>query len=316
MRLALVVNPDATRFAARRRDRVVHLLAARHKLEVLHTTHAGHATELTRRAVVDGVEAVVVMGGDGTVNEVVNGLPGAAVPLGLVGGGKTNVLARGLGLPGDVMKAAARLLELLETGERRLVALGAAGGRRFTFSAGLGLDGAIVREVERRHRAKQLYGDRAYVAAGLMTLLVGYDRDTPHLTLHSDRGPPIRGFFALVGNGDPFTYLGPRPFRPTPEASFEGGLDVLVGQSMATTALARALTMMLSSRPRPAAVPGFPVLHDLDRFSLETDVPLAFQLDGEYLGDHTSIAFEQLPGSLTVIAPARDQPAGSRRRTT
>jgi diacylglycerol kinase family enzyme len=305
MRLALVVNPDATRFAARRRDIVANLLAARHKLEVHHTTHPGHATELTRRAAADGAEAVVVLGGDGTVNEVVNGLPGAAVPLGLVGGGKTNVLVRALGLPTDTAKATVRLLELLERGERRLLALGTAGGRRFTSSAGLGLDGAIVREVERRRRAKQLYGDRAYVAAGLMTLLVGYDRDTAHLTLHAEGLSPVRGFFALVGNGDPFTYLGPRPFRPTPQASFEAGLDVLVGQSMATTALARALTAMLSSRPRSAAIPGFPVLHDLRRFTLEADVPLAFQLDGEYLGDHTSMVLEQLPDALTVIAPAR-----------
>jgi diacylglycerol kinase family enzyme len=308
VRLALVVNPDATRFAARRRDRVVNLLAARHKLDVYHTTHIGHATELTRRAVADGVEAVVVMGGDGTVNEVVNGLPGPAVPLGLVGGGKTSVLSRSLGLPDDVMKATARLLELLESGARRRISLGLAGGRRFTFSSGLGLDGAIVREVERRHRAKQLYGDRAYVAAGLMTLLVGYDRDTPHLTLHAEGEPPVRGFFALVGNGDPFTYLGPRPFRPTPQASFEGGLDVLVGQSMTTMALARALTVMLSSRPRTAAIPRFPVLHDLGRFTLEADVPLAFQLDGEYLGDHTSVAFEHLADALEVVAAGGSAP--------
>jgi diacylglycerol kinase family enzyme len=305
MRLALVVNPNATRFAPRRRDEVVRRLAARHKLEVHHTTHPGHAAELTRRVVADGIEALLVMGGDGTINEVVNGLAGAAVPLGLVGGGKTNVLARALGLPDDTAKATARLLELLESGERRSLALGTAGGRRFTFSAGLGLDGAIVREVERRRRAKQLYGDRAYVAAGLMTLLVGYDRGTPHLTLHAEGRAPLRGFFALIGNGDPFTYLGRRPFRPTPLASFEEGMDVLVGQSMATTALARALTAMLSSRPRSSAIPGFPVLHDLRGFTLEADVPLAFQLDGEYLGDHTSMVFEHLPDSLTVIAPVR-----------
>jgi diacylglycerol kinase family enzyme len=304
MRLALVVNPNATRFAARRRDLAVRQLAARHKLEVYHSTHPGHATELARRAVADGCEAVVVMGGDGTINEVVNGLAGAAVPLGLVGGGKTNVLARALGLPADTAKATARLLELLDSGERRSLSLGTAGGRRFTFSAGLGLDGAIVREVERRHRAKQLYGDRAYVAAGLMTLLVGYDRDTPHLTLHAAGLAPMRGFFALVGNGDPFTYLGPRPFRPTPRARFEEGMDVLVGQSMATMALARALTAMLSSRPRRASIPGFPVLHDQRGFTLEADVPLAFQLDGEYLGDHTSMVFEHLPDALTLIAPS------------
>jgi diacylglycerol kinase family enzyme len=303
MRLALVVNPNATRFAARRRDEVVRLLAARHKLEVHHTTHPGHATELTRRALADGCEALLVMGGDGTINEVVNGLAGAAVPLGLVGGGKTNVLVRALGLPNDTAKAAARLLELLESGERRLLSLGTAGGRRFTFSAGLGLDGAIVREVERRRRAQQLYGDPVWVAAGLKTLFLGYDRENPHLRVHTGAGKAaLTGFFALVSNGDPFTYLGRRPFRPTPLATWEGGLDVLIGQTMSAAAITRALSGMLSPRSR-ASYPKFPVLHDERSFVLESDVPLAFQLDGEYLGDHTRVDFRVEERALVVVAP-------------
>src|SRR6266581_4589581 len=184
MRLLLVVNPGATRFTGRLRDRVVRTLAAEHKVDVRHTAHPGHATELTRQGVADGAEVVVAMGGDGTVNEVVNGLAGSAVPLGLVGGGRANVFARGLGLPGEPVRASARLLELLAAGARRRISLGMADDRRFTFGTGLGLDGAIVREVERRRRAKQLYGDHAYVAAGLKTLLVGYDRNHPHLTVH------------------------------------------------------------------------------------------------------------------------------------
>ena len=108
---------------------------------------------------------------------------------------------------------------------------------------------------------------------------------------------------------DPYTYLRHRPFRPTPEASFEGGLDVLVGQTMSAVRLTRALTGMLSHLPRPA-YPGLPVLHDEEAFTLSSDVPLAFQLDGEYLGDFTTVAFERLEGALTVIAPA---PAAARR---
>jgi len=305
MRVVLVVNPGATRFTGRLRDRVVRALAAEHKVEVYQTSHAGQATELARAAVAGGAEVVAAMGGDGTVNEVVNGLAGTTVPLGLVGGGKTNVFARALGVPGsDTVRATARFLELLAAGSRRRISLGMAGGRRFTFGAGLGLDGAIVREVERRRRAKQLYGDHTYVAAGLKTLLVGYDRDRPHLTVHfDDRRPAMSGFFALVGNGDPYTYLGPRPFRPTPQASYELGLDILVAQSMSGLAITRAITGMLSPRPRPT-YPSFPVLHDQHGFRLESDIPLAFQLDGEYLGDRTSVAFEHLPAALTVVAPS------------
>ncbi|MFL6224816.1 MAG: diacylglycerol/lipid kinase family protein, partial [Actinomycetes bacterium] len=217
--------------------------------------------------------------------------------------GRVNVVARGLGLPADPDRAAARLVELLAAGARRRLTLGVADERCFALNAGLGLGGAIVREVERRQRAKQLYGDRAYVDAGLKALLADADRDHPHLTVHLPGGrPPLHGFFALVGNGDPFTYLGRRPFRPTPKAAWGGGLDLLVGQTMATRALARALTGMLSPHPR-AGYPGLPVLHDVDGFTLSSDIPLPFQLDGEYVGDRTSVTFGCLRSALDVVAP-------------
>jgi diacylglycerol kinase family enzyme len=304
LRVAVVVNPQASRFSGRRRDRAVAALAAAHKVELLQTTHAGQATELAADAVAGGTEVVAVLGGDGTVNEVVNGLRGSSAALGLLGGGRVNVVARGLGLPADPDRAVARLLELLAAGSRRHLSLGVADERCFALNAGLGLGGAIVREVERRQRAKQLYGDRAYVAAGLKALLVDYDREHPHLTVHLADGRLLRGFFTLVGNGDPFTYLGRRPFRPTPGAAWEGGLDLLVGQTMATGSLARALTGMLSPHPR-AGYPSMPVLHDLERFSLTADIPLPFQLDGEYVGDRTSVAFGCLRSALCVVAPQR-----------
>jgi diacylglycerol kinase family enzyme len=307
LRLALIANPHASRFSGRQRDRVVAALAAGHKVEVLQTAHPGQATALASQAVASGVEVVAVLGGDGTVNEVVNGLRGSDAALGLLGGGRVNVLARGLGLPADPDRAAARLLGLLAAGARRRLTLGVAGDRCFALNAGLGLGGAIVREVERRQRAKQLYGDRVYLAAGLKALLVDHDRDHPHLTAHLPDGrPPLRGFFTLVGNGDPFTYLGRRPFRPTPQATWDGGLDLLVGQTMATRSLVRALTGMLSPHPR-AGYPGLPVLHDIDGFSLESDIPLPFQLDGEYVGDRTSVTFGCLRSALAVFAP----PAGA-----
>jgi diacylglycerol kinase family enzyme len=303
MRLALIANPHASRFSGRQRDRVVAALAAGHKVDVLQTAHPGQATALASQAVAGGVEVVAVLGGDGTVNEVVNGMRGSDAALGLLGGGRVNVLARGLGLPADPDRAAARLVELLAAGARRRLTLGVAGDRCFALNAGLGLGGAIVREVERRQRAKQLYGDRAYLAAGLKALLVDHDRDHPHLTVHLPDGrPPLRGFFTLVGNGDPFTYLGRRPFRPTPQATWDGGLDLLVGQTMATRSLVRALTGMLSPHPR-AGYPGLPVLQDIDGFSLESDIPLPFQLDGEYVGDRTSVTFGCLRSALAVFAP-------------
>jgi diacylglycerol kinase family enzyme len=314
MRVALIVNPNATKVSQRLTDRVARMIVAdHHKVDVQPTTQPRQATALASAAAAGGAELVVALGGDGTVNEVANGLRGSDVLLGLAGGGKTNVFQRALGLPDDTVAAVSRLVELLAAGGRRRISLGAANGRAFTFAAGLGLDGAIVREVERRRRAKQLYGDHAYVVAGLKTMLLTYDRDNPHLAVRFPDGrPALRGFFALVSNGDPFTYLRRRPFRPAPEATFEGGLDLLVGQTMSAVRLTRALTGMLSHRPPPKrpAYPGLPVLHDEDAFTLASDVPLAFQLDGEYLGDFTTVAFERWEGALTVVAPA---PAAARR---
>src|SRR5918994_2068858 len=261
MLIAMIANPHASRFSGRQRDRVVAAIGARHKLELLQTGHPGQATELAARAVAEGTEVVAVLGGDGTVNEVVNGLRGSDAALALLGGGRVNVVARGLGLPADPDRATARLLDLLATGARRRLTLGVAGERCFALNAGLGLGGAIVREVERRQRAKQPYGDRAYVAAGLKALLVDYDRDRPHLTVH------------------------------LPD-----------GQTMATRSLARAVTGMLSPHPR-AGYPGLPVLHDVNGFSLSADIPLPFQLDGEYVGDRTSVTFGSLRSALSVVAP-------------
>ena len=104
MRALLVVNPKATATTARARDVLAHALASETKLDVVHTKARGHARELARQAAVDGLDLVVALGGDGTVNEVVNGLltdgPGPGVPaLAVVPGGSTNVFAGALGLP-------------------------------------------------------------------------------------------------------------------------------------------------------------------------------------------------------------------------
>jgi diacylglycerol kinase family enzyme len=298
----LIVNPAGTRVRTGRTEEVTERLADRLDLRVVETTGRGHATELAAGAPDAGAELVIVMGGDGTVNEVINGLP-ASMPLGLVGGGKTNVFARALGLPGEPMAAAARLLALIAGGTRRTISLGEASGRRFAFGAGLGLDGAIVREVERWRLTHRLHDDSMYLMAGLRTIAT-WDRSKPRLAVHLEDGrAPLRGFFAAAANGDPYTYLGGRPMRLTPEARFEGALEILVGQTMSPRLITRALAGMLSSNPL-LGYPGLPILHDQRTCRLEADVPLPFQVDGEYLGDRASVELRSLPGALTVIAPA------------
>src|ERR1700722_8316170 len=123
MRAVLIVNPTATSTTPAGRDLLAHALKSRLKLTVEHTNHRGHGTELARQAAADGVDLVVVHGGDGTVSGVVNGLlgrpgtstPGTAVPaVAVVPGGSANVLARSLGISKDPIAATNQLIQLLD----------------------------------------------------------------------------------------------------------------------------------------------------------------------------------------------------------
>ena len=136
MRALLVVNPAATTTSARTRDVLIHALASEMKLEAVTTEYRGHARDLGRQAAEgkDDIELVVALGGDGTVNEVVNGLlhhgpdPDRLPRLAVVPGGSTNVFARALGLPNDAVEATGVLLDALRESRERTVGLGMASG--------------------------------------------------------------------------------------------------------------------------------------------------------------------------------------------
>jgi diacylglycerol kinase family enzyme len=306
MRALLVVNPMATATTERMRDVLTHALASETKLDVVQTQARGHATSLARQAVTDGLDLVVALGGDGTVNEVVNGLladgPGAGLPaLAVVPGGNANVFARALGLPASPVEATGLLLDALRTGQRRSVSLGQADERWFTFCAGLGLDAEVVRRVE----AKRAGGAKAtpglFVREGVTQFFLHGRRGAPAITVHADGREPERVGLALVCNSDPWTYLGPRPVRPCPDASFELGLDLFGLRSLGTVATLRHLRQILAARPRPA---GRAVLslHDLDGFRLTADRPMALQVDGDDLGDRSEVVFRSARNALEVVA--------------
>ena len=131
MRALLVVNPSATTTSPRAREVIVHALSSAVDLDVADTLRRGHAQDLARQARRDGVDHVLVLGGDGTVNEVVNGLladgPGHDVPvLGAIPGGSANVFARGVGLPDDPIEATGAVIEAIEHKRSRTIGLGTA----------------------------------------------------------------------------------------------------------------------------------------------------------------------------------------------
>ena len=305
MRALLVVNPKATATTAGMRDVLAHALASETKLDVVQTEARGHATSLARQAVVDGLDVVVALGGDGTVNEVVNGLladgPSPGLPaLAVVPGGNANVFARALGLPETAVEATGQLLEALRGERRRTVGFGTADGRWFTFCAGLGLDAEVVRRVELKRADGRKATPGLFVRQGVQHFFLGAQRRQPAMTVQVGDGEPVRLGLALVCNSDPWTYLGPRPVRPCPTASFDTGLDLFGLRRLGTVSTLRHLRQILSTRPKPK---GRDVLqlHDEAGFVLRADRPLAFQVDGDDLGDRSEVAFRSVPDALDVV---------------
>ena len=154
MRALVVVNPAATSTTPGMRDVLVGALGGELKLDVVETAHRGHARELGAEAAADGMDLVVSVGGDGTVNEVVNGLlengPAPHLPmLAVIPGGSTNVFSRALGRSRDPVEATAQILASLREGRTRLVSLGTASATGTSTAPVAGIDPAGRRRTPR-----------------------------------------------------------------------------------------------------------------------------------------------------------------------
>src|ERR1700734_2461262 len=276
------------------------------QLDTRQTQYRGHAGKLAAESAADGYDLVVTFSGDGTVNEVVNGL--MQVPdradrpaLAPVPGGGANVFARTLGLPPEAGGAVQRILAAVAARQRRKIGLGLAGDRYFTFSAGLGVDAEVIGDMERQ-RAR---GRRASVTAYLRTAVRGYyrtDRRRPALTLRVPGQPPVNGLFmGVVTNSSPWTYLGSHPVRLA-HADFSSGLDLFALRRMGTLSTLAALRHMMHTPSELPSVRDVVSAAALTELALEADRPIAFHIDGEYQGKTEGVSFRFVPEALCVVA--------------
>ncbi|MDQ1632086.1 MAG: hypothetical protein QOJ32_1414 [Frankiaceae bacterium] len=310
MRALLVVNPNATATSIRTRDVLASALGSDLRIDVERTKSRGHAVEIGAQAVEDGYELVVALGGDGTVNEVVNGLmshgPSPDLPaFAAVPGGSTNVFARALGYSPDPVEATSELLDHLREGRTRRISLGLSrsdeGDRWFCFNAGLGLDADVVRRVDHRRPAGRKATTALYVRSAVLRYYFGTDRRRPAITLDAPGlDEPQQLFLALVCNADPWTYFGNAPVRPCPQASFERGLDVFGMTRLRTAQTLRHVAQLFA---RDADPRGKRVLrlHDMSELTLSSDRPLPFQADGEPLPVRQHVTLTSVPNALRVI---------------
>lgn len=302
VRAVLVFNPNATTTDDRVRDVIASALRSQVELEIAPTKQRGHATLIAAGAVHEDVDAVFTLGGDGTANEVLQGLAGTDVAMGVIPGGGANVLARALGLPNDPIAATSIALDHLRAGRHRRIALGQAAGRYFGFNAGFGFDAAVVRLVEQHPGLKRRLRQMAFVALATRAWFTNRDVHAPSIELHLPGETAGRPYgIAIVGNTDPYTYLGARPMRVTPRASFDSGLDLTAIARVRTPALLRIVAQVFSDGQHVDSR-HVDHWHDLASFRLTAPVAMPLMVDGDYAGEHTEVEMRSVPRALTVLA--------------
>jgi diacylglycerol kinase family enzyme len=292
----LIVNPYASAVTAARVRGVEQSLARAIRLRTVLTERQGHATELAREAC-ESADALFVYGGDGVYNEALNGLDGVH-PVGFLPGGGASVLPRALGIAAPPADAAEQLADAVLEGRARRISVGRVNGRRFGFSAGIGIDAEMVRRMDALGRSEdgRRPGDLRF-AWTMIRYVAGQRATMPSALEVTGLG---RAAFALVANCDPYTYVGPVPLRVAPAARFELGLDVVGARELRPGAVPRFLTYVLRGGGQQRAED---VLygHDLDGFEVVCDAPMPLQVDGEDLGDVENAVFECERDAISVL---------------
>ncbi len=302
MQLRLIANPTASGVSRGLVESVARRLSVVAEVELRLTERAGHAVELAGGP---GADVVVAMGGDGTVNEVVNGLLPEA-RLAVVPAGASSVFARQLGLPRRTLPATGLVAEAIRAGSLRTIGLGVANGRLFTFSAGMGLEAEATRVVgeERytRHDGRRP-SDLKVVAAAVRVLRADGFALPERMTIEI-AGRSIRCSYLAVANQHPYTYFGRLPVRTAPRAGFDSALDAVVVGRLRRRDLWRlpvyGLVWPGHARRNDRRVA---YLHDVDALDVVCDLPVPLQVDGEYLGLVERVELRYRPAAVDVFTP-------------
>ena len=305
MRILLIVNSFASSVTPRNTVLVHEHLAKHHDVQVVETNERGHATRFAQDAAARGLDAVVGFGGDGTLNEIATGLAGSDTALAMLPGGSTNVFVRTLGIANDPMVALTQLMAGIDRNEIERVSLGQANGRYFTFHAGIGYDAAVVEQVERRSSLKRIVGQPLFAYSALHSWFKSYDRKYPHFTMNIDGRAIPNGFFSVVLNTNPYTFVGKHPIHLSSAASLEKKLVVVTFRKMTTPLMLKTLYSALR-RGGLETSSGIDIVTDVEHVKIEFPAPFPYQLDGDYLGDTTSIDIKHCPEALRLVRPTID----------
>ena len=308
--MLIIVNPYATTVSDRLKNLVVYALQGRYDVEAVSTRAQNHATEIGREAREGAYDVVVAFGGDGTLNEVANGLAGTDVPVSVLPGGSTNVVCRTLGIPNDVVDATEHLLGLADDFRPRRIDLGLANGRHFVFACGAGLDATAAHTVDSHPRMKARGGRWYYTWAAVSGFYGEYLRNPVRMSMRAD-ATTADGVTAIFQNSDPFSYFGRQPLHICENAALDNGtLSIAMLRRAAQRDVPTIAARVLLKSMRAS---GHRQIEHFDRVSkcgvesVSRDAegrprPFPVQVDGDYIGDHTELAVGIDPAALTVVA--------------
>ncbi|MEA2461358.1 MAG: hypothetical protein QOH90_1535 [Actinomycetota bacterium] len=299
-KVLLISNPYAGSVSPRKREVIAKALAAEFKLETAETAARGHASELAADAVDRGFDAVLALGGDGTLNEVAQGMVGSNVALGILPAGSTNVIARSFGMPEDPIEATAYLAMRLRSGDRRRINVGKINSRYFLYSTGIGLDAEVVKRAEQdpnrdRTSREWLFMKHAW-AAGTTT----FRTTEPQLSLQVGEEEAKDFVFLVCCNGRPFTYFKRWPVDACPEARLDLGLDILAMSKVHLPTAPRIAWSVFVSRSHPRWR-NSTYWHDIQSAHARTRRPMPMQVDGDYVGEIEDATLELVPDALDLL---------------
>jgi diacylglycerol kinase family enzyme len=310
-RMLLIVNPYATTVSDRLKNLVIYALQGRFDVEAVSTQAQNHATEIGREAHDGDYDVVVAFGGDGTLNEVANGLAGTDLPVAALPVGSTNVVCRTLGIPNDVVDATEHLLSLADDWQPRKIDLGMVDERYFVFACGVGIDATVVRRVDSNPKLKSTAGPYYYSWAGISGFYRKYLVNPVRVRTTVDGHEPVEGVTTIVQNSDPLTYFASRPIRVCEGIAIDDGTLSMAVLKRAAQRDMPTLVNRLFSESRPAARHR-QVAHFDDVLSATVETasknkdgslrPLPLQVDGDYIGERDRIELRAVPAALTIVA--------------
>lgn len=307
MKVLLLINPSASHVDWKSRMAANSALIGDHDLTTVETTGRDDATVLARQAAEDGFEVVVVLGGDGTVNEAANGLAGTSTALAALPGGSTNVFARTIGMAPKTSRAAPQLQAALARGDAdavRTFGLGTVNGRHFLFHLGVGYDAAVVAQVERRSSLKRKLGQVVFVYAAFSTWFRHYDHRNPSFALHFPDGTSVDdGYFTICLNTNPYTYLGARPLYVTPDTGPDRGLVTVTTRKLGVTTLLTLFGSALGKGEILRRNRNVDYHVDLTSLTIRGDKPFPHQVDGDYLGEAEELQVSHGRASIRLVVP-------------